>query len=74
MILAECVLVYMDPDKSRDVVNWFGQHFSTALFLNYEPVCVYVCTILPSSRLSEKSDTNIFFSYPFPILISFGKC
>lgn len=46
MILTECVLVYMDPDKSRDVVDWFGQHFPTALFLNYEPVCMYVRTIL----------------------------
>lgn len=38
MILAECVLVYMEPDKSKDIVHWFGKHFPTALFLNYEPV------------------------------------
>lgn len=38
MFLTECVLVYMEPDKSREVIRWAGTNFSTALFLNYEPV------------------------------------
>lgn len=38
MILTECVLVYMEPGKSQEVIDWFGRSFHTALFLNYEPV------------------------------------
>lgn len=38
MFLTECVLVYMEPEKSREVIKWVGTNFSTALFLNYEPV------------------------------------
>ncbi|XP_064381999.1 leucine carboxyl methyltransferase 1-like isoform X2 [Halichondria panicea] len=38
LFLTECVLVYMDPDKSREVIRWAGNNFSTALFLNYEPI------------------------------------
>lgn len=38
MFLTECVLVYMEPEKSREVIKWAGTTFSTALFLNYEPV------------------------------------
>ena len=41
MFLAECVLVYMEPEKSRKVIEWAGSTFSTALFLNYEPVRSY---------------------------------
>lgn len=43
MILTECVLVYMEPDKSENIVRWFGENFHTALFLNYEPVCTALC-------------------------------
>ena len=48
MFLTECVLVYMEPEKSRKVIKWAGTTFSTALFLNYEPVssCVYVLYLL----------------------------
>ena len=38
MFLTECVLVYMEPEKSREVIKWAGTNFSTAVFLNYEPV------------------------------------
>ena len=38
MFMTECVLVYMEPEKSREVIKWAGTNFSTALFLNYEPV------------------------------------
>ena len=38
IFLTECVLVYMEPEKSREVIKWAGTNFGTALFLNYEPV------------------------------------
>ena len=49
MFLTECVLVYMEPEKSRKVIKWAGSNFTTSLFLNYEPVsrdvllqCMYI--------------------------------
>lgn len=38
MFLAECVLVYLEPDKSREVIRWAGNTFSSAFFINYEPI------------------------------------
>ncbi|XP_038064602.1 leucine carboxyl methyltransferase 1-like isoform X1 [Patiria miniata] len=38
LFLSECVLVYMPLDKSNSLVKWAGTNFSSALFLNYEPV------------------------------------
>ena len=38
MFLTECVLIYMEPEKSREVIKWVGTNFITSLFLNYEPV------------------------------------
>lgn len=38
IILTECVLVYMEPEKSKEVIKWFGKRFDSAIFLNYEPV------------------------------------
>ncbi|KAJ7514172.1 hypothetical protein O6H91_23G031400 [Diphasiastrum complanatum] len=35
-ILSECVLIYLDPDVSRAVVNWAAQKFNTAVFVVYE--------------------------------------
>ena len=46
MILTECVLIYMEPEKSKNVIGWFGERFSTALFLNYEPVCYMMLCLL----------------------------
>ena len=38
MLIAECVLVYIEPNLSSQLIKWAGNLFSTALFLNYEPV------------------------------------
>ena len=38
LFMTECVLVYMEPEKSRKVIEWAGSNFRTSLFLNYEPV------------------------------------
>ncbi|XP_048334727.1 leucine carboxyl methyltransferase 1 homolog [Ziziphus jujuba] len=37
-IIAECVLIYLDPDSSRDVVGWASKTFSTAIFFLYEQI------------------------------------
>ena len=37
-IIAECVLIYLDPESSRSVVSWASRTFSTAAFFLYEQV------------------------------------
>ncbi|XP_057981681.1 leucine carboxyl methyltransferase 1 homolog isoform X2 [Malania oleifera] len=37
-IIAECVLIYMDPDSSRSIVGWAAETFSTAIFFLYEQI------------------------------------
>ena len=38
-VLAECVLVYMEPEDSASVVRWLGHWLCTAAFVVYEQVC-----------------------------------
>ncbi|KAG6402739.1 hypothetical protein SASPL_134950 [Salvia splendens] len=37
-IIAECVLIYLDPESSRSVVSWASRTFSTAAFFLYEQI------------------------------------
>ncbi|KFK42582.1 hypothetical protein AALP_AA1G014200 [Arabis alpina] len=37
-IIAECVLIYLDPDSSRAIVSWASKAFSTAVFFLYEQI------------------------------------
>ncbi|XP_057753295.1 leucine carboxyl methyltransferase 1 homolog [Arachis stenosperma] len=37
-IIAECVLIYLDPDSTQAVVGWASQTFSTAAFFLYEQI------------------------------------
>lgn len=37
-IIAECVLIYLDPNSSRGIVGWASKAFSTAIFFLYEQV------------------------------------
>ncbi|XP_024008196.1 leucine carboxyl methyltransferase 1 isoform X2 [Eutrema salsugineum] len=37
-IIAECVLIYLDPDSSRAIVKWASETFSTAIFFLYEQI------------------------------------
>ncbi|NP_001089458.1 leucine carboxyl methyltransferase 1 L homeolog [Xenopus laevis] len=38
LLVAECVLVYMTPEKSASLLQWATNMFSTAMFINYEQV------------------------------------
>lgn len=40
-VLAECVLVYMEPSESAAVVRWLGSFLSTAACVVYEQVRLY---------------------------------
>ncbi|OIW17615.1 hypothetical protein TanjilG_28965 [Lupinus angustifolius] len=37
-IIAECVLIYLDPNSTRAVVSWANQTFTTAVFFLYEQI------------------------------------
>ncbi|KAF7845045.1 leucine carboxyl methyltransferase 1-like protein isoform X1 [Senna tora] len=37
-IIAECVLIYLDPDSTRAIVGWASQTFKTAVFFLYEQI------------------------------------
>ncbi|XP_057604259.1 leucine carboxyl methyltransferase 1-like isoform X2 [Hippopotamus amphibius kiboko] len=36
LLIAECVLVYMTPEQSTDLLKWAASSFETAMFINYE--------------------------------------
>ncbi|BBN19012.1 tRNA wybutosine-synthesizing protein 4 [Marchantia polymorpha subsp. ruderalis] len=38
LILAECVLIYMEPEASRDVIKWAAEKISTGIFVLYEQI------------------------------------
>lgn len=37
-IIAECVLIYLEPDSSRALVSWSSKTFSNAIFFLYEQI------------------------------------
>ncbi|XP_043567665.1 leucine carboxyl methyltransferase 1 isoform X2 [Chiloscyllium plagiosum] len=38
LLLAECVLVYITPEKSTELIKWASTTFHTTMFVNYEQV------------------------------------
>uniref|UniRef100_A0A8D3DL90 Leucine carboxyl methyltransferase 1 n=1 Tax=Scophthalmus maximus TaxID=52904 RepID=A0A8D3DL90_SCOMX len=38
LFLSECVLVYMTPSQSSNLLHWAAETFHTAMFINYEQV------------------------------------
>ncbi|XP_050387174.1 leucine carboxyl methyltransferase 1 homolog [Argentina anserina] len=51
-IIAECVLIYIDPKSSREIVGWASNTFSTAIFFLYEQ-------ILPDDAFGEQMIRNL---------------
>lgn len=46
-IIAECVLIYLDPDSTRSIVGWASQTFKTGVFFLYEQVTIFSAVSLP---------------------------
>lgn len=38
LLITECVLVYMTPEQSANLLKWAARSFETAMFINYEQV------------------------------------
>ncbi|CAN1248876.1 Leucine carboxyl methyltransferase 1 homolog [Linum perenne] len=51
-IIAECVLIYLDPDSSRNIVGWASKAFSTSVFFLYEQ-------ILPDDAFGQQMIRNL---------------
>ncbi|KAM7472042.1 hypothetical protein LguiA_010225 [Lonicera macranthoides] len=51
-IIAECVLIYLDPASSRAIVGWASKTFSTAIFFLYEQ-------ILPDDAFGQQMIRNL---------------
>ncbi|CAN1849506.1 Leucine carboxyl methyltransferase 1 homolog [Linum perenne] len=49
---AKCVLIYLDPDSSRNIVGWASKAFSTAVFFLYEQ-------ILPDDAFGQQMIRNL---------------
>ena len=54
-VLAECVLVYMEPLESAALVRWLGSYLASAVFLTYEQV---------GSRPPLSPDSNATTRFP----------
>ncbi|XP_010275434.1 PREDICTED: tRNA wybutosine-synthesizing protein 4 isoform X2 [Nelumbo nucifera] len=51
-IIAECVLIYLDPDSIHAIVGWASKTFSTAIFFLYEQ-------ILPDDPFGQQMIRNL---------------
>ncbi|KAI3848123.1 hypothetical protein MKX03_028962 [Papaver bracteatum] len=51
-IIAECVLIYLDPESSRSIVGWASKTFSTSIFFLYEQ-------ILPDDAFGQQMIRNL---------------
>ncbi|PIK59677.1 putative leucine carboxyl methyltransferase 1 [Apostichopus japonicus] len=38
VFITECVLVYLQPDKSSELIKWAAESFANSVFINYEQV------------------------------------
>eukprot|EP00850_Spirogloea_muscicola_P016954 SM000141S00898 [mRNA] locus=s141:222372:225856:+ [translate_table: standard] len=38
LILAECVMIYLEPQSSQNICKWAGERFTTAAFVIYEQI------------------------------------
>lgn len=60
-IIAECVLIYLDPDSSRAIVGWASKTFPTAIFFLYEQVG-HMLNLKPSIPLVFSFLSFVYFS------------
>eukprot|EP00047_Mylnosiga_fluctuans_P020801 m.96485 g.96485 ORF g.96485 m.96485 type:complete len:118 (+) comp8635_c0_seq3:437-790(+) len=52
VVLAECVLVYVEPAAAAAILAWLGQAFADIAFINYEPVTLSRQSMRGMPRLS----------------------
>ncbi|XP_059271075.1 leucine carboxyl methyltransferase 1 isoform X4 [Mustela nigripes] len=52
LLIAECVLVYMTPEQSANLLKWAANSFDPAMFINYEQI-LGICLCLQDTMPGE---------------------
>ncbi|XP_059009980.1 leucine carboxyl methyltransferase 1 isoform X1 [Mustela lutreola] len=52
LLIAECVLVYMTPEQSANLLKWAASSFDPAMFINYEQI-LGICLCLQDTMPGE---------------------
>nr|XP_043627642.1 leucine carboxyl methyltransferase 1 homolog isoform X2 [Erigeron canadensis] len=69
-ICRECVLMYLDPESSRAIVEWASKTFSTSIFFLYEQILPYDAFGQQMMRNMESRGCGLLGIYDTPTLLA----
>nr|XP_043627641.1 leucine carboxyl methyltransferase 1 homolog isoform X1 [Erigeron canadensis] len=69
-VICECVLMYLDPESSRAIVEWASKTFSTSIFFLYEQILPYDAFGQQMMRNMESRGCGLLGIYDTPTLLA----